>query len=92
MKYGHFCWVTHTLTAAQKVMRAELAQNTLQALAKHQHTNFHFLFTGDKTWMFSAHDHRPMRVSSWDDVEEIGWPSHFQQKTMVAIVFNGTGE
>jgi hypothetical protein len=55
-----------------KVMRGELAQSTLQALAKHQHANFHFSFTGDETWMFSAHDHQTMWVASWDDVEEIG--------------------
>jgi hypothetical protein len=42
--------------------------------------------------IFSAHDHRTMWVASWDDVEEIGGSSHFQQKTVVTIVFNGTGE
>jgi hypothetical protein len=76
-------------------MRRELAQSTRQALAttpKHQHTNFHFLFTGDEIWMFSAHDHRTMLIASWDDIEDIGRPSHFQQKTMVTIFFNGTGE
>jgi hypothetical protein len=30
--------------------------------------------------------------ASWDDVEEIGRSSHFQQKTMVKIFFNGTDE
>jgi hypothetical protein len=73
-------------------MRAELAQSTIRALVKHQHTNFHFLLTNDETGMFSAHDHRAMLVASWDDVEEIGRPSHFQQKTMITIFFNGTGE
>jgi hypothetical protein len=33
-----------------------------------------------------------MGVTSWDDVEETGRPSHLQQKTMVTIFFNGTGE
>jgi hypothetical protein len=73
-------------------MRAELTQSTLQALAKHQHINFYLLFTGDETWMFSAHDHRIMWVTSWDDVEEIGRSSYFQQKTMVTIFFNATSE
>jgi hypothetical protein len=73
-------------------MRAEFAQSTLQVLAKPQHTHFHFLFTGDEAWMFSANDHPTMWVTSWDDVEEIRRPSHFQQKTMVTIFFNGTGE
>jgi hypothetical protein len=58
----------------------------------HQQANFHFLFTGDETWVFSANDHPTMWIASWDDVEEIGRPSHFRQKTMVTIFFNGTGE
>jgi hypothetical protein len=29
---------------------------------------------------------------SWDDVDELEQPSHFQQKTTLTIVFNGTGE
>jgi histone-lysine N-methyltransferase SETMAR len=33
-----------------------------------------------------------MWVASWDDAEEIGRPSHIQQKTMVTIFFNGTDE
>jgi hypothetical protein len=39
-------------------MPAELAQSMLQALAKHEHANYHFLFTGDESWMFYAYDHR----------------------------------
>jgi hypothetical protein len=42
--------------------------------------------------MFFANDHRTIWVTSWDDVEEIGRPSHFQQKTMVTIFFNRTGK
>jgi hypothetical protein len=64
MKYRYLRCVPHTLTAAQKLIRAELAHSTLQALVKHQHINFHFLFTGDETWMFSARDHRTMSVAS----------------------------
>jgi hypothetical protein len=33
-----------------------------------------------------------MWVASWDDVDEIERPSHFQQKTMLTIFFNRTGE
>jgi histone-lysine N-methyltransferase SETMAR len=33
-----------------------------------------------------------MWVASWDDVDEIERPSHFNQKTMLTIFFNGTGE
>jgi histone-lysine N-methyltransferase SETMAR len=90
MKCRHLRWMPHTLTGEQKVVRAELPPSALQALAKHQHTHFHFSFTGDETWMFSTHDHRTMWIASWDDVEEIGRSSHFQQKTMVTILFNGT--
>jgi hypothetical protein len=46
------------LTPAQKVMRTELAQSMLQALAKHEHMSYHFLFTGDESWMFYTDDPR----------------------------------
>jgi hypothetical protein len=52
-------------------MRTELAQIRLQAFAKHEHTNYHFLFTGDKSWMSYADGHRTRWVASWDDVDEI---------------------
>jgi hypothetical protein len=52
MKCRHLRWVPHTLTAAQKVVRVELAERILQALAKHERSHFHFLFTGDESWMF----------------------------------------
>jgi hypothetical protein len=58
IKCRHLHWVPHTWTPAQKVMRTELAQSMLQALAKHEHTNYHFLFTRDESWMFDADDHR----------------------------------
>jgi hypothetical protein len=73
-------------------MRAELAQSMLQALAKHEHTNYHFPFTGDKSWMFYTYDHRTRWVASWDDVDEIERPSHFHQKTRFTVFFNSTGE
>jgi predicted transcriptional regulator len=40
MKCRHVRCVPHTLTPAQKLMRAELAQGMLQALAKHEHMNY----------------------------------------------------
>jgi hypothetical protein len=82
----------HTLTPAQKLIRAELAQSMLQALAKHEHTNYHFLFADDQSWIFYAYDHRTRWIASWDDVDEIERPSHFHQKTMLTVFFNGTGE
>jgi hypothetical protein len=36
------------LTPVQKVMSIELAQGVLQGLAKHEYTNYCFLFTGDE--------------------------------------------
>jgi AraC-like DNA-binding protein len=58
MKCRHLRWVPHTLTSAHKVMRRELAQSMSQVLAEHEHMNYHFLFTGDESWMFDAHDRR----------------------------------
>jgi histone-lysine N-methyltransferase SETMAR len=92
MKFRHLHWVPHTLTPVQKLMRAELAQSMLQALAKHEHTNHHFPFTGDESWMFYAYDHSTRWVAYWDDIDEIERPSHFHQKTMFTVFFNGTGE
>jgi hypothetical protein len=80
------------LTLAQKVVRVELAERMLQALANHQRSYFHFLFTGDESWMFYAHNDWTVWVPSWDDVDQIERSSHFQQKTMLTIFFNGTGE
>jgi hypothetical protein len=80
MKCRHLRWVLHTLVSAQKVVRVELAQRTLQVLAKYKHSRFHFLCTGDESWMFYAYNHRRMWVASWGDVDEIERPSHFQPR------------
>jgi hypothetical protein len=63
----------------------------LQALAKHEHKDYHFLFTGDGSGMFYGYHHRTRWVTSWDDVDGIGRPSHFRQKTMFTVFLNGTG-
>jgi hypothetical protein len=88
----HLRWVPHTLTPAQKLIRAELAQSMSQALAKHEHTNYCFIVTGDESWMSYAYDHRTRWVASLDDVDETERPSHFHQNIMFAVFFNGTGE
>jgi hypothetical protein len=75
--------VSHTLAPAQKVMRPELAQSMLQALAKHEQMNYHLLFTSDESWTFYADDHRATWVASWDGIDQIEGPSHFHQKTIV---------
>jgi hypothetical protein len=92
IKRLHLLWVPQMLTVAQKVMRTGLAQSMVQALAKHEHANSHFLFTGDESWPFGAYDHRTRRVASWDDVDGIERPSHFYQKTMFMLFFNSTRE
>jgi hypothetical protein len=42
--------------------------------------------------MFYAYDHRMRWAASWDDIDEIERSSHFHQKTMFTVFFNGTGE
>jgi hypothetical protein len=78
MKCRHLRWVLHTLAATQKVVRVELAERMLLALAKHERSHPHFLFTGDESWMFYAYDHRTMWVPSLDDVDQIERHSHFK--------------
>jgi hypothetical protein len=63
---------------------AESAQGMLQGLAKHQHINFPFLFTGYESWVSYACDHPRMRVASWADISEVDRPSHFHQKNISA--------
>jgi hypothetical protein len=92
MKCRHLRWLPQTLTATQNVVRVELAERMLQALAKHERNHFHSLFTGDESWMCYAYNQQTMRVPSWDDVDEIERHFHFQQKTMLTIFSNGTGE
>jgi hypothetical protein len=66
-------------------MSRELAQSMLEPLAKHEHTIYHFLLTGDESETFYADGHRTISVTSWDDVDEIERPSHFHQRTMFQI-------
>jgi AraC-like DNA-binding protein len=60
MKFRHLRWVSHMLTQLQKDARVESAQEMLRELAKHQASNFHFLFTGDESWLFYAYHHEKM--------------------------------
>jgi histone-lysine N-methyltransferase SETMAR len=80
------------LTQPQKNGRVESAQAMLRELAKHQASNFRFLLTGHQSWLFYAYHHETMLAASWDDVDEIERPSHFHEKTMFVIFFNGTGD
>jgi hypothetical protein len=42
--------------------------------------------------MLYAYDHRTRWVASSGDVDEIERPSHFHQKTVFTVFFNGTEE
>jgi hypothetical protein len=58
MKCRHMLWVSHTLAAAQRVVRVELEQFMLRALAKHKRSHVHFVFAGDESRMLYAYNHR----------------------------------
>jgi hypothetical protein len=92
MKYRHVRWVLHMLTQPQKDARIESAQAMFRELAKHQASNFRFLFTGDESWLFYAYRNDTMWAASWDDVDGIERPSHFHKKMMFVIFFNGNGD
>jgi hypothetical protein len=92
MKCYHMRWVPHTLTDAQKSKRAQMAGEMLVELGKHQASNFHFLFTGDESWIFYVYHHRTMWAASWEDVDEVERSSHYREKIMLTVFFNGTGE
>jgi hypothetical protein len=50
------------------------------------------LFTGDESWLFYAYHHKTICAASWGDVEEIERRSHFHEKTMFVIFFNGIAD
>jgi histone-lysine N-methyltransferase SETMAR len=64
----------------------------LQTLESHGASSFHFLWTGDKSWMFYEYIRAIMRAVSWDEVDELERPMHYHRKTMITALFNGTGE
>jgi hypothetical protein len=49
MTRRHLRCVPHTLTPAQRLMRAELPQSMLQTLAKPEHTNYYVPFTSSES-------------------------------------------
>jgi hypothetical protein len=60
MKCRYLRWVPHMLMQPQKDGRIESAKAMLQDFAKHQASNFRFLFTGDESWLFYAYHHEKM--------------------------------
>jgi histone-lysine N-methyltransferase SETMAR len=85
-------WVPHTLTDEQKGKRAQLAGSMLAELEMHRASNFHFLYTGDESWLFYHYDQQHMWAASWEEVDDLERPSHHQKKTMLTVFFNGTGQ
>jgi hypothetical protein len=84
-------WGLHTLTAAQKAKRAEKIGSMLQTPESHAASNFHFLWTGDESWMFYECDHEKIWAASWEKVDELERTTHYHRKTIVTAFFNGTG-
>jgi hypothetical protein len=80
------------VTAAPKAIGAERAESMLQMVESHAAFNFHFLWTGDESWMLYEHHHETMWVASWEEVDELERPTHYRRKTMITLFFNGTGE
>jgi hypothetical protein len=85
-------WFPHSLTAAEKAKRAEMAGSRLQTLETHAASNFHFLWTGDESWAFYEHHHETMWAVSWEEGDELERPRHYHRRTMATAFVNGTGE
>jgi hypothetical protein len=64
----------------------------LQTLESHAASNFHVLWTSDESQMFCDYRHKPLWAASWEQVDELGWPTHCRRKTTVTGFFNDTGE
>jgi hypothetical protein len=92
MKSDYMRWILHTLTAAQKAKRSEMAVSMLQTLESHTASNFHFLWTGDGSRKLHEHHHETMRAASWEEVEQLERPTRYHRKRIVTVLFNGTGE
>jgi hypothetical protein len=56
----------------------------LQTLESHSASNFHFLWTGDKSWLFSEYRHERVWAASWEKVDEIEPPTHCHRRVMNA--------
>jgi hypothetical protein len=48
--------------------------------------------TGVESWMFYSNHREAMWVPSWSDIDNIERPLYFRTKTILTILFNGTGE
>jgi hypothetical protein len=59
--------VPHTLTVDQKAKYTQYAETMLQIFTVHESPRFHFLYTGDKSWLFYSYHKQTRWVASWDD-------------------------
>jgi hypothetical protein len=91
-KFLHLRWVPHTLDSCQKATRAETAQRMLVELRKHARSNFHFLFTGDETWVFYENPNTHMWVADIGELDEVQRKSHHAKKVMATVFFNESGQ
>jgi hypothetical protein len=91
MKCCHLRWIPHTLTVGEKVAREHVAKNILEILATHAASNFHFLFTGDESWLLYAYHVRIMWTLCPENVDQVQRASHITEKTMPTVFFNRTG-
>jgi hypothetical protein len=71
-----------------------MARSMLQTLESHAAYNFHFhfLWTGDKSWVFCKYHHETMWEALWEEVDKLEWPRHYHRKTMITAFVNSTGE
>jgi histone-lysine N-methyltransferase SETMAR len=80
------------LTVDQKAKRAQIAEAMLEALAEHESARFHFLYTGDESWLLYSYHERTRWVALWEDIPVVERPSQYHQKAMLCVFFNGTGQ
>jgi hypothetical protein len=73
------------------VAREEVAKTMLKILASHAASNFHFLLTGDESWLLYAYHIRTIWTLSPENINQVQRPSHFAKETMAIVFFNGTG-
>jgi hypothetical protein len=57
----------------------------LELLVKHAVSNFHFVFTGDESWLLSAYHVRTMSTLCPENVDQTERPSHRALKTMLTV-------
>jgi hypothetical protein len=64
----------------------------LVELRKHARSNFHFLFTGDETWVFYENPNTHMWVADIGELDKVQRKSHYAKKVMATVFFNGSGQ